>query len=75
MFKYVLCCIPVFFYIRGTTELYIAVCAGNATREFTEEGVRLGGAAVLAAVLEHLVTTTDITHARELVIYGEKSEY
>ena len=32
------------------------------------------GAAILAATVEHLLSSTDISNAEEIVLYGEKSK-
>jgi len=36
--------------------------------------LRLNGAAVLAATLEHIISTTDISKSKQVVLYGEGSK-
>lgn len=56
-------------------QIYWTV-TGNSTTEYLVKGVtlKLRGAAVLAAVLDHLKLTTAISLAEELVLYGDRSK-
>lgn len=52
------------------------MCAGSSfgTHKYEGTDVTSRGAAVLEAVVEHLMSTTAISNAKELVLYGKDSK-